>query len=59
MKTVPLQTICPVFLVLALAKTVHAADETFVQQFLGSPLLILAIVLIIAATASLYHRIRK
>jgi hypothetical protein len=59
MKTVRLQAISSVFLVFPLAKTVHAADEAFVQQFLGSPLLILAAVLIIAAAASLYHRIRK
>jgi hypothetical protein len=45
--------------VFALAKVVYAADETSVEQFLGSPLLILAAVIIIAALGSLYHRIRK
>jgi NADH:ubiquinone oxidoreductase subunit K len=45
--------------VFALARVVYAADETLVEQFLGSPLLILAAVIIIAALASLYHRIRK
>jgi hypothetical protein len=45
--------------VFALARVVYAADETLVEQFLGTPLLILAAVIIIAALASLYHRIRK
>jgi hypothetical protein len=45
--------------VFALARVVYATDETLVEQFLGSPLLILAAVIIIAALASLYHRIRK
>jgi NADH:ubiquinone oxidoreductase subunit K len=45
--------------VFTLAGVVYAADETLVEQFLGSPLLILAAVIIIASLASLYHRIRK
>jgi NADH:ubiquinone oxidoreductase subunit K len=45
--------------VLALVRVVYAADETLVEQFLGSPLLILAAVIIIAALASLYHGIRR
>jgi hypothetical protein len=46
-------------MMLALAGVVHAANETFAAQFLGSPLLILTAVVVIAALASLYHRIRK
>ena len=46
-------------LVFALVRVVFAAGENLVQQFLGSPLLILAAVIIIAALASLYHMIRK
>jgi hypothetical protein len=44
---------------LALAGVVHATDENIAEQFLGSPLLILTAVVVIAAIASLYHRIRK
>jgi hypothetical protein len=36
-----------------------AADESFFYQFLGSPLLILIVLLIIDALALLYHRVRK
>lgn len=47
------------FLLFSLAGIVHVADESFGAQFLGSPLLILAAVIVIAVLASLYHRIRK
>ena len=47
------------FFFLASGRAVRVADETFVQQFLGSPLLILVALLVIAALASVYHRIRK
>jgi hypothetical protein len=56
--TIPLAAYL-LFLLFALVKVVHAADETFGEQFLGSPLLVLVAVMIIAALASLYHRIRK
>jgi hypothetical protein len=47
------------FLSVALANVVHAADEPFTEEFLGSPLLVLVAVIIIAASASLYHRMRR
>lgn len=50
---------CLLFLLFALVRVVHAADETFGEQFLGSPLLVLFAVMIIVALASLYHRMRK
>lgn len=59
MKHFAVSALCSLFLMLALGGVVHAADETFGAQFLGSPLLILAAVIVIAALASLYHRIRK
>jgi hypothetical protein len=43
----------------ALVGTVAAADESFSYQFLGSPLLVLVVLLVIDAIALLYHRIRK
>lgn len=36
-----------------------AADESFLYQFLGNPLLVLVVLLIIDAIALLYHKIRK
>jgi cadmium resistance protein CadD (predicted permease) len=46
------------FLFASIAK-VKAADNSAVDQFLGSPLLILAAILVIDAVAFLYHKIRK
>jgi len=36
-----------------------AADESFAYQFLGSPLLILVVLIVVDALALLYHKIRK
>jgi hypothetical protein len=59
MRRLVVLAVCSVFFVLALVGVVYAADETFGEQFLGSPLLILVAVMIVAALASLYHRLRK
>ena len=42
----------------ALTKGVYAEDS-LVDQFIGSPLLILAGIIVIVAVAFVYHRIRK
>jgi hypothetical protein len=39
--------------------TVRAADQSFASQFLGSPLLALAALVVIDAIAFIYHKIRK
>ena len=59
MEHVAVLGLCSLFLMLAMAEVVHAADETFGAQFLGSPLLILTAVIVIAALAYLYHWLRK
>ncbi len=59
MKTVASLVFASISVVLALVGTVQAADESSIEQFLGSPLLILAALLVIAGLAILYHRIRK
>jgi hypothetical protein len=59
MKRTAMLALCSFFLMFALVGVVRAAAENFGAQFLGSPLLILAIVIILAVLASLYHRIRK
>jgi uncharacterized membrane protein len=51
--------VCSFFLTFALIGGVYAANESFAEQFVGSPLLILAALIVIAALASLFHRIRK
>lgn len=38
---------------------VRAADETLFDQFLGSPLIVLAALFVIAVVAFAYRRIRK
>jgi cadmium resistance protein CadD (predicted permease) len=47
------------FFLFALVSRVYAADETFLDKFLGSPLLILAAIIVIVAVAFVYHKIRK
>ena len=48
-----------VFLMFAWINRVYAADESFADQFLGSPLLILVAIIVIVAAAFVYHKIRK
>jgi hypothetical protein len=43
----------------SLIGNVWATDESFADQFLGSPLLILASVIIIDVIALVYHKLRK
>jgi hypothetical protein len=46
-------------LLFAFVSTARAADESFASQFLGNPLLVLAVLLAIDGIAFLYHKIRK
>ena len=47
------------FLFLGLVDTVRAQEETFADKFLGSPLLVLTIIIVIAFLAMVFHRLRK
>jgi len=47
------------FLLFALINIVGAADESFADQFLGSPLLVLTAIFVIDIIALIYHKIRK
>ena len=47
------------FFLFALVSRVYAADETFLDKFVGGPLLILAAIIVIVAVAFVYHQIRK
>ena len=42
-----------------LVGTVKAENESFVEQFIGSPLLILVAIIIIDIIAFAYHKLRK
>jgi hypothetical protein len=48
-----------VFLFSATTRVAYAADGFSVDQFIGSPLLILAAVLVIDLVAFAYHKMRK
>ncbi|MEM2995303.1 MAG: hypothetical protein QXI91_04730 [Candidatus Bathyarchaeia archaeon] len=37
----------------------YAQDESFIDQFIGSPLLVLAAIIAIDVIAFIYHKIRK
>jgi len=43
----------------ALIGTVRAADDSFASEFVGGPLLALAVLIVIDVIAFIYHRIRK
>ncbi|MCK4424392.1 hypothetical protein KAU93_01810 [Candidatus Bathyarchaeota archaeon] len=47
------------FLLFASTKSVNAAGESFEEQFLGSPLLILIAIIVIDVIAFIYHKLRK
>jgi cadmium resistance protein CadD (predicted permease) len=46
-------------LLFTLVGRAYAADESFIDQFIGSPLLILAAIIVIDVIAFIYHKIRK
>jgi len=52
-------TLCLTFLFSTVVGTVHAADGSAAEQFVGSPLLILVVILIIDMIAFAYHKVRK
>jgi hypothetical protein len=47
------------FLFSMLVGTVHAADGSAFEQFIGSPLLVLVVILVIDLVAFAYHQMRK
>jgi hypothetical protein len=47
------------FLLFALINIVSATDESFADQFLGSPLLVLTAIIVIDIIALVYRKIRK
>ncbi len=44
---------------LALVNSVWAEDETYADKFLGSPLLILTILVVVDLIAIIFHKIRR
>jgi hypothetical protein len=51
--------ICIILLGFALVNRVYAAEESPINQFLGSPLLALTAIIVIDIIAFLYRKIRK
>jgi hypothetical protein len=49
----------PLLLLSILINVARAADESFLDQFLGNPLLVLAAIIVLDVIAFLYHKIRK
>jgi cadmium resistance protein CadD (predicted permease) len=47
------------FLLFALISSVSAEEESFVDKFLGSPLLVLVAIIVIDVAAFIYQRIRR
>jgi hypothetical protein len=47
------------FLSFTLVNVVNASDESFADQFLGNPLLVLAVIIVVDIVALVYHKIRK
>jgi len=47
------------FLLFMLINSVVAQEEPFVDKFSGSPLLVLAAIIVIDIIALIYHRIRR
>lgn len=47
------------FFLFTFVSLANAADESFPNQFVGSPLLILVAVIIIDVIAFLYHKLKK
>jgi hypothetical protein len=50
---------CALLLVLTSVNHAYAAEESPINQFLGSPLLALAAIIVIDVIAFLYRKIRK
>ena len=59
MKTRTATFLSVLFFSCVMIEIVSAAEEGYVDKFLGSPLLILVAVLIIVGIAFVYHKIRK
>jgi hypothetical protein len=49
----------PLLFFLASIGSIRAGDESFADQFLGSPLLVLAGLFVIVIIALIYHKIRR
>jgi hypothetical protein len=47
------------FLLFTFINCVRAQEETFVDKFLGSPLVVLVAIIVINIIALIYHEIRK
>ncbi|MCS7125074.1 MAG: hypothetical protein NZ932_06670 [Candidatus Bathyarchaeota archaeon] len=51
--------VCSLFFACTLINGVYAEEDSFLNQFLGSPLLALTATIIVVAVAFLYRKLRK
>ena len=49
----------PMLFLFALIGVVYAENESFADKFLGSPLLVLVVIVVIDILAFVYHKLRK
>lgn len=49
----------PLLFLFTLINSVNAAEGSFVDRFLGSPLIILAAIIVIDIIAFIYHKVRR
>ncbi len=49
----------PFLFLFTLINSVNAADESIVNRFLGSPLLVLIVIIVIDILVFIYHKVRK
>ncbi len=59
MKARVTQTLSLMFFLLSFVNVVGASEESFTEQFLGSPLLVLTAIIIIDIIALIYRKIRE
>jgi len=52
-------TLCTFFTLFLLVSSVYAENESFQNQFLGSPLLILTVIIVIDIIVFLYRKLRR
>jgi len=51
--------LCLLLFLFTLIRSVNAAEESFADRFLGSPLLVLVAIIVIDVIALVYRKIRK
>jgi len=59
MRNRKLLALYPLTFLFALISSANAAEDSLVDQFLGSPLIILVAIIVIDIVAFIYHKVRR